>query len=133
MKKHVLTAIVSLHALGWAAATIQGVLLQISPKGVSIDAFLFGGVFGALTIAAAALAWAVHLGKRAALMVVTAAFSLVGVGGVLVGLPVTLMGFGAADSYVLPLGLLALLGGGVHLGAGLLGLLVYRDVSSPES
>lgn len=133
MKKHVLTGIVSLHALAWAAATVQGVLLQISPKGVSMDAFLFGGVFGVLALFAATLAWAVHARKPAAIIIVTIGFGLVGVGGLLLGLPVTLMGFGAADSYVLPLGLLAMLGGGLHLGAAFLGGLVYRDLGTLEA
>ena len=61
---------------------MQGVRLQISPKGVSPDALLFGLSFTALAVVAAWLARQAYRAHRTTLTVIAGAFALLGALGI---------------------------------------------------
>ena len=116
MRRYAVVGLLGIHALCWAAVAVQGVLLQISPKGTSLDAVLFGGVFFFFAAAAGWLANRVRIGDRRVTILITGTFALLGALGTLAGGAILIASTGATDSYVMPIGALSLVIGLIHLG-----------------
>ncbi len=112
-----------IHALALGAATIQSVVFQLDGKSIRwADVILFGGFLGGLTALFLVATFAIWRGKQILARVIGIGLGLFGLGELILGLMMTVMGaIGPADPYILPLGLIGVFVGLVHLTMTFLG------------